>query len=140
MRVLVADGAPAGETAPGAERIRRFQKELHAGIGIGVHEEDPVAASVGGAGVARPADLVDRLEHDLRPRAPRDLRRAVGRIVVAHDQLGLPAEACESFHGRADAGERAGQQSLFVERGNDDGDLHFLGAGFSILPLRRTRA
>src|SRR5947207_12109064 len=97
-----------------------------------VNDNNPVPAVAVFAGIARPADLVHRLEHDLGPRALRDLRRAVVRIVVAHDQLGLPAEPGESFRGRADAGERAGQQSLFVERGNDDGDLHFLGADFSI--------
>src|SRR5439155_4755526 len=125
MRILVRDGATAGETSR-ADGIGCFEKKLDAGIGIGIHEKDPIAAGAGGAGIARPADLVDRLEYDLRSHALRDLRRAVGRIVVAHDQLGLPAEPSESFHGGANAGERAGQQPLFVERGNDDGDLHFL--------------
>jgi len=47
-----------------ADGIGCFEKKLDAGIGIGIHEKDPIAAGAGGAGIARPADLVDRLEYD----------------------------------------------------------------------------
>src|SRR5204862_2467153 len=49
MRVLVAHGASAGETAR-ADGIGRVQKKLGARIGIGVHEKNPVSAGAGCAG------------------------------------------------------------------------------------------
>src|SRR5258706_9946334 len=107
VRILEGNGASPCETSR-TDGARGLAKKLHAGIRICIHEKDPVPAGAGGAGVARAAYLVDRLRYDLGSRRYSDLRRAVGGIVVAHDQLRFPAEPVESPQGRAHAGERPG--------------------------------
>jgi len=83
-----------------------------------------------GAGVAGARDLVHRLEHHAGARRTRDLGGAVGRVVVADDQLCV----VEGGHRFADRGQRAGEQRLLVERRNDDRNLQPAFRGNCLTP------
>ena len=121
---VVADRGAAGEAVALLDRLRRVIEELRRRPRIGVDEEDPVAARLRRAGVARAGDLVHRLEHHGRAGLARDGRGAVGGIVVADDELGVPAPARERRGCRADGGERLRDELLLVECRDDDRELH----------------
>lgn len=63
-----------------------------------------------------------RLEHDPRPGRARNSGRAIRRIVVADDEFPA-AGTIKDLRRRLDAVERRGEQALFVERRDDDGNL-----------------
>src|SRR5260221_3353608 len=97
-----------------------LQKKRPAGKRIRIDKDQPFASSVRCAGVARAGDLVDGLEDHGRTRIARDFGGAVGRVVVADDQLDV---AIERAGGRADAAQRFAQQLFFVEGRDDDRKL-----------------
>ena len=72
---------------------------------ISIHKNQPVAGGRRRAGISRAANLVDRLEHDGRTRPARDLRRAVGGIIVAHDEFNFPTALRERARRRFDLRE-----------------------------------
>jgi hypothetical protein len=87
-------------------------------------EKQPVAARRGRAGVARARNLVHRLEHHPGARGARDFGRAIRGVVVADDELGRPAARGEDLHAAAQVLQRCGEELLFVERRDDDRELH----------------
>ena len=88
-----ADGTAAGQAAARLNFFGDLGEQAIARPGVGVDEHQPVPGCARRAGIARPADLIDRLEHHLGTRGARDLRRPVGRVVVADDQLNMPSRA-----------------------------------------------
>ena len=124
MMFVQPDGRAAGQTSTGNNLLRDIRKKFRAGMRIGIHKNQPVPGRRRRAGIARAGDLVDRLEHDNRARRARDFRRAVGRVVVAHDQFNLPAALRERTRRRFDLRKRFAEQPFFVERRNDDGNFH----------------
>jgi hypothetical protein len=125
------DRGAARQDLPGLDALEHLRKQFPARIGIGVDEHQPLAARLRGAGIARASDLVHRLEHYRRARRARDLGGAIGRVVVADDELGAPAGFLERRERRPDSSERAGEQALFVERRHDHRQLHAAASSFS---------
>ena len=77
------------------------------------------------AAVPRPGDLIDRLEDHPGAGGARQLRRAVGRVVVADDKSRWPTRGgrrppSPRFTWR----KRLPNEPLLVERRDDDRDLH----------------
>lgn len=91
---------------------------------IGVHKNEPVAAGRRRAGIPRARNLVDRFKHNICARRISDFRRAVGGVVVAHDQFNLPAARRECARRRFDLPERRTEQPLLVECRNDNRNFH----------------
>jgi hypothetical protein len=118
------DGAAAGQAAAGGDLRGDVVEEFGAWVGVGVDEDEPLAGGGFGAAIARAADLVDGLEDDGGARGARDIRGAVGGVVVAHDEFGLPAAPREGSHGGADLAKGFAQEPFFVKCGDDDGDKH----------------
>src|SRR5262245_36614097 len=77
----------AADTSLFPDTFENILEQRTARIGIRVDEDQPVAARSGRAAVAGARDLVDRLEDHRGARGARDLRGAVGRVVVTHDQF-----------------------------------------------------
>ncbi len=67
----------------------RFTKKLFTRVRIGVDKQQPVAARLRRAGIAGARDLVHWLEHHFRAGRACDLRRPVGRVVIANDEFGI---------------------------------------------------
>ena len=114
--------------APGHARthvhlICHFAKQFLARMRIGINEQQPLPARCRRPAVPRPRNLVQRLKNHRRPGRSRNLRRAIGRIVVTDNQLGRPAALGKYPHRRLDLSQRLANQPLFVERGNDDGNF-----------------
>ncbi len=91
---------------------------------IGIDKDEPVSRGYGRAAVSRPADLVDRLEDNRGSGFTGEFRGVVRGVVVANHQFGLPAQPCERNGRFLDAAQRFGDELLFVECRNDDGDFH----------------
>ena len=119
-----ADGAAAGEAAAGGDLRGDVVEEFGAGVGVGVDEDEPIAGGGFGAAIARAADLVDGLEDDGGAGGAGDFRGAVGGVVVAHDEFGLPIASREGGHGGVDLAEGFAEEAFFVEGGDDDRDAH----------------
>ena len=95
--------------------------------GIGVDEDQDVAARLARPGVARARDLAVRHGHDAGSVRLGHLRRAVGRGIVHHDHLvGLPERARRLV----ERGERDPEVTLFVVSGNDERDHAVIIGGF----------
>src|SRR5712692_7798771 len=90
-----AHRAAAAQASAVLDCRRHVVEQFRAGKRIRVDENQPVAGGARGAGIARARDPVHRLEHYAGSRLARDLGGAVGRVVVADDELGLPAALVE---------------------------------------------
>lgn len=117
-------GGAAAEAGLVGNGVGDVGKEICAGVGIGVDEDEPVASGGEGAAVAGAGDLVDGFEDDGGAGGTGEFGGAVGGVVVADDEFGLPAEVSEGEGGVADAGEGSGDEFLLVEGGDDEGDFH----------------
>jgi len=113
------DGAAAGEALAGGDLRGDVVEERGAGVRVGVDEDEPIAGGGAGATIARAADLVDGLEDDPGAGGPGDFRRAVGGVVVAHDEFGGPSAPGEGSHRAPDVAKGFAQEPLFVEGGHD---------------------
>jgi len=143
MIFVQPDGRTAGETLIRKNLIRDIGEQFRARMRIGIHKNHPVAGRRRRAGIPRAGNLIDRLKHDVRARRIRDVRRAVGGIVVAHDQFNLPSALRKSTSRRFDLGERCAEQSFLVERRNNNRDFHRAecassAAGFQRMICRTT--
>ena len=85
-------GAATAGTARG-EGVQGLGEQRGRHQRVGVDEDEEPAAGRPRARVAGPGDLVDRLEHHRAPRVPGGLGGAVGRVVVAHDELAAERRA-----------------------------------------------
>jgi len=119
-----ADGAAAGEAAASGDLRGDVLEERGAGVRVGVDEDEPIAGGGFGAAIARAADLVDGLEDDVRAGSAGNFRGAIGGVVVAHDELGLPSAPGKGGHGGVDLAKGFAEQLFFIERRDDDGDAH----------------
>ena len=91
MFLIHPDRHPAGQTATGTDLLRNFGKQSGVGTRIRIHKNQPVAGGRRRAAIPGAGDLIDRLEHNGCARRARDFGRAVGGIVVAHNQFKVPA-------------------------------------------------
>ena len=102
--LIPAKGRAAAATGAGLNLLCRVGKQFHAGMGIGVHKNQPVAGGRRRPGIPGAGDLIDWFKYNRRAGSSRDFRRAVGGIVVAHDQFDLPAALRECARRRFDRG------------------------------------
>ena len=119
-----ADGAAAGEAAAGLDLGGDVVEEGGAGVGVGIDEDEPIAGGGLGAAVAGAADLVLGFEGDGGTGIAGDLGGAVGGVVIANDEFGLPVAAGEGGHGGLDVAKGFAEQAFFVVGGHYDGDEH----------------
>ena len=115
-----ADGAAASEAAASFNGGGDVIEERGAGVRVGVDEDEPVAGGGGGAAIARATDLVDGFKDDLGAGGAGDFRGAVGGVVVANDEFGLPSAPGKGGHGVLDVAKGFAQKAFFVEGGDDD--------------------
>ena len=102
VSLVQANGCAAREVAAGFDGGGDLDKQIRAGAGISIHEEQPVASGGFGATIAGAGDLVDGFEDDGGPGGAGDVGRFIGGIVVANDEFGRPAAAFEGGGGLAD--------------------------------------
>ena len=85
----------AGEIFAGNNCFGDIGKKFRAWLRVRVHKNQPVAGRRRRAGIRRAGNLIsDGFKHDYCARPPCDFRRAVGGIIVAHDQFKFPATLC----------------------------------------------
>jgi len=121
---IPAKGRATCQTIAGADFFCHVGKQFRAGMGIGVHKNQPVASGRRRPGISRSGDLIDRLKYDGCARRPRDFRRPVIGVIVADDQFGFPSASRERAARRLDLHEGFAQQFFLVEGRNDDGNFH----------------
>ena len=119
-----ADGAAAGEAVAGGDLCGDVVEEFGGRVGVGIDEDEPVAGGGFGAAIARAADLVDGLEDNGGAGGARDFRGAVGGVVIAHDEFGLPVAPRKCGHGGVDLAKGFAEEPFFVKGGNYDRDAH----------------
>ncbi len=91
MMLVQPQGCAACEESTGNDLFGDIGKEFCAGMRVGIHEDQPVAGRRRRAGISCSCDLIDWLKNDGRSGCARNPRRAIGGIVVAHDQFDFPA-------------------------------------------------
>ena len=117
-----ADGDAAGEALAGGDLGGDVVKEFGAGVGVGVDEDEPIAGGGCGAAIAGAANLADGLEDDVGTSGAGDFGGAVGGVVIANDEFGLPTASGEGGEGGVDLAEGFAEEAFFVEGGNYDGN------------------
>src|SRR5471032_1851942 len=130
------EGRAARETLTRLDGFNHIRKQFRAGMRVSVHEHHPVASGLRRAGIPRPRDLINWLKYDGRASSARDLRRAVGGVVVAHDHFHLPTALRKGFRPRLDARERFAEQPFLVERRDDDGNFHCANVAANVSSLK----
>src|SRR4026207_2021416 len=99
-------------------------EERTAWVRIRIDKDQPVARGNARTPVARPANLIDRLENHSRAARAGNPRRRIRGIFIADDDFVFPLPGRNGMGRREDALERGGEQLLLVERGYDDRKLH----------------
>ena len=118
------DSRTAGETAAGKNLFRHVRKKSGAGMGVGIHKDQPVPRSRGGAGVASAGNLIDGFKNHFGAGSASDIGRAVRGIIVADNELDRPAAPGKGGGGGLDFRERGTEELLLIEGGDDDGNFH----------------
>jgi len=67
--LIPPNGRAAGETGAGLNLLRHVCEQFHAGMGIGVHKDQPVAGGRRRAGISRAGNVVDRFNTTVAPAA-----------------------------------------------------------------------
>ncbi len=126
MRVLLAaaDDARADHQADaGLHRIQEDRQILRAVRVIRVHHRDDIARRGGEAGAQRPPLAAAAfIADDARTVCARDLRGAIGRVIVHADHLDRPPP--QTADRLVQVGQHEGQRLLFVPGRDHDTQLH----------------
>jgi hypothetical protein len=94
------DRAASGDAPVFGDCVADIFKQRAAWVRIRIDKDQPVACGNARTTVARPADLVDRLENDLRAAGAGELRGAVRGIVIANNDFVFPLACCDRFRRR----------------------------------------
>ena len=90
---IETDGGAAGEAVAAGDLPGDVFEEFGAGVGIGIDEDEPIAGGGGGTGISGAGNLVVWFENDFCAGVTGEFGGAVGGVVVADDDFGLPATA-----------------------------------------------
>lgn len=118
------DGATSGNGTTFFDGITNIFEQWAARVRIGIDKDQPLAGGDAGTAVARPTNLIYRLENDSRATGGRNFRRAIGGIVVADDDLIFPVASRHGVSRAEDAFERGGKEFLLIECRYDNGNFH----------------
>jgi hypothetical protein len=98
-----------GDAAPAFSFDGRSSKQRPVRAGIRVDKQDPIPGCRRRTGIARSANLVDRLKHYLSACRTGQVRSPVSGIVVANHHLGAPPALGKTRQGRLH-GTQGGRQ------------------------------
>lgn len=102
---------------------------------IGVDEEEPISRSSGGARIACPGNLTNRLEDDPCAGADRQLSGTIAGAVIHDNQLGLATQLDSRDQRPLNARKRAHDELFFVVGRNDDRELHEIKENTLFYPI-----
>src|SRR5205085_695380 len=93
-------------------------------LGIGIDKDQPITRSGIRAGIARAPNLIDRLEDDVSPGGASQFGGAIRGVVVADDELGLPACFRKGGHRVMKLAQGARDESFLIVSWNYHRNFH----------------
>jgi hypothetical protein len=114
----------AANTFATSNSRHHFGEQFRARRGIRIHKNQPLPARCRRSGIARPRDLIDGLENDARALCPGYSAGSVRRVVVANNDLMVPADLRKCNRRTLNALQRMLNKLLFVKSRNDNRNDH----------------
>src|SRR4051794_32900923 len=98
MKFIHLHRATTRQNFSALDLLRDFAEKFRRWMRIGIHKNQPIARRGGGSAISRARNLVDWFENNFGSGGAGKFRGAVGGIVIADDEFGLPTETDETFH------------------------------------------
>src|SRR5262249_5166392 len=114
------DGGSAAQTLSRNDLLCHFSKQFPARLRVRIHKDQPIAGGCRRTGVSCASDLVDGLEHHFCAPCSCQFVGTIGGIIIANDQLVLPAPPRELRHRFSYASERFSDKAFLIESRDDD--------------------